>query len=688
MNAWRSSWVGPLLASLVLAACAGGRGSSGLDISELRVIEQVLSTGECGDHRQLVICPADEVATPTSSTSPTPTPTADLPSPTPATATPTATVVPHVDTGIGQDVSVPCVPDGGEATCTVTFTFTPQGFPVGTTYHVVSRRVSPDSLWALAPESSADGEQPTTFQAMVPFQLLPAGMPYRAQFAVLVFAAPPQPLPGEIAALADTGAEYAFVTQTVLVRLTTTMPSPHPSPAGTPLPPESGPQVTYFGIARADDVPLTPVDNDSQGRPVYVHPTGHGLSLVIEARPGTDSKAVGRLAVGFDGDAPDLQLLVSRPLGDGNPLVCDIFAPSLGGVPATASLEFSSTPAVIDAMNDLGCRANDGTGNPAARSESDACTQDKGGHFGFVEENSAVQFCLPIASAWAFAKGDTIVAGRVRDVGGTVGLVREIVVRVGTLPPPPTPTPTVRLPTVSPTVAPTTAAPQSPSATSAPQTPTPTPTATATPVSPADGPQLTYFGVARADGLTLSPSEFDEEERPVYRRPLGQGIILIVEAMPGSTGRAVGPNTFDPSGGLPDLQVLVSRPLGNGSTAVCDIAPENIGGVPGTNPPDFNATVTTADAINDLGCRVNDGTGMPLGRITSGDACTRSDGDNFGFAFVDPDSTIQYCFPIASAWAFPAGETIVAARVRDIDGAVGLSSEIVVEVGRTPTPAI
>jgi len=687
----------------------GGRGSSGLDISELRVIEEVLITQQCGDHRQLVICPAGEIATPISTASPTPTPTLEPPSPTPATTTPTSapitptptatptssvfppdtpteTAGPHVDTGVGHGVAVPCVPETASETCAVAFTFVPQGFPAGATFRVASRRITPDSPWVLAPDPISDGGQPPTLHTDVPLQLLPVGLPYRAQFAILVFLDTPQPAPSELGALADTNAEFAFVTQTLLVQVATATPSPHPSPAGTPLPPESGPEITYFGIARADDVALTPVAFDARDRPVYVHPTGQGLSLVVEVRPGSDGQPVGHLAVSFEGDAPDLQLLVSRPLGNGDPMVCDIAPPSIGGVPATVSLEFSASPEVIDAMNDLGCRANDGTGNPAARGPADACTQDRSGRFSFVDADSTVQFCLPIAAAWAFPGGDTIVAGRVRDVGGTVGFAREIVVRVGATPPVPTPTRTMPLPSVPPTSTETPMVPQTPSATSAAQSPTPTPTATPSPLPPGEGPAITYLGVARADGLALTPSELDDQDRPVYRRPLGQGIIVVIEARRGSTGRRVGSNGFDPSGGLPDLQVLVSRPLGDGSPEVCDIEPGNIGGVPATDPLDFNAGLAIADAANDLGCRVNDGTGSPSARAASDEACTRSQSSGFGFGFVDPLSDVQFCIPIASAWSFAEGDTVVAARVRDVAGTVGLPEEMVVRIGPTPTP--
>jgi hypothetical protein len=54
------------------------------------------------------------------------------------------------------------------------------------------------------------------------------------------------------------------------------------------------------------------------------------------------------------------------------------------------------------------------------------------------------------------------------------------------------------------------------------------------------------------------------------------GFLIYVEAKRGISGRAVGTVTFnsDPNDRnvLPDLQIVASRPLGNGSTDVCDIS--------------------------------------------------------------------------------------------------------------------
>jgi hypothetical protein len=199
------------------------------------------------------------------------------------------------------------------------------------------------------------------------------------------------------------------------------------------------------------------------------------------------------------------------------------------------------------------------------------------------------------------------------------------------------------------------------------------------------GPQITYFGVARADDVPMPSADVDPEGRPIFQRPTGQGIYLVIEARSGTAGQPVGVEAFNAAGGLPDIQLLVSRPLGDGSAVICDDALPNIGGVPGTAPPEFSDVPTVVAAINDLGCRVNDGAGNPVGRTSSSQACTRTDAPGtFGYGYVDPNSSIQFCLPIAVPWGFPLGDTIVAARVRDTSGTVGLPQEIIVRVTGLP----
>lgn len=438
----------------------------------------------------------------------------------------------------------------------------------------------------------------------------------------------------------------ATVPPTTAMASRTATPLITATPTETPIGDAEGPIITHFGITTADNLPIASNATDGAGRPIFERELGTGLNVVIEARSGLDGRPVGTQAFETVG-LPDLQMLLSRPLGDGSEVVCDADSegPS-GGVPAVDPPVFSDAQRTVDAINDLGCRVNDGTGLPAARTSSDqACTRFATGDFTFVDPRTQAQFCLPIARAWAFPQGDTVVTARVRSVFGSVGNQQQIVVRIQRALTP--------LPTLPPS--------------------TPSPTRTPAP------PQITYFGIAAADDTVVEASGVDGEGRDTFSRLIGSAFSLVVEAAPGGDGRPVGPNAFSADGLPPDLQMMVSRDLGDGSVAVCDVDVDSgiFGGVPGFATLDFDAGQEAIDRMNDLGCRVNDGTGAPLGR-TLVSPCTR---DRFGnFTFVDPRSTIQFCLPIAAAWRFQDGDTVAAARVRSIAGGLSEVEEIVVRV--------
>jgi len=195
----------------------------------------------------------------------------------------------------------------------------------------------------------------------------------------------------------------------------------------------TGPDITYFGAAKADGTALSPSTYDDAGRPVYL--TGGTGYLVIEARPGPSGAPVGDKAFMYDPKnptvLPDLQMILSRPLGDGSKVVCDKSLPMQGGVPPVTPLDFTGTQMVANAINDLGCRVDDGMGNPQGVNSADACTQFPDGEFHFVDSTSTLQFCTPIAQAWSFPRGTTIVKARVRDMLGFTGPDREIAIQVG-----------------------------------------------------------------------------------------------------------------------------------------------------------------------------------------------------------------------------------------------------------------
>jgi hypothetical protein len=166
---------------------------------------------------------------------------------------------------------------------------------------------------------------------------------------------------------------------------------------------------------------------------------------------------------------------------------------------------------------------------------------------------------------------------------------------------------------------------------------------------------------------------------PIFERSTPQGFFVVIEAVPGPNGTSVGQVTFDWSASdpnrLPDLLIVSSRALGNGSTAVCDDSPPSfIGGVPAVNPPSFGGTQFVANAINDFACRFT-------ARNQSGDACTR--GPTGDFAFVTSGSrVVQFCPTVGIGFelALPLGDTRFTAIVRDQNGQPGAPASIIVRV--------
>lgn len=125
---------------------------------------------------------------------------------------------------------------------------------------------------------------------------------------------------------------------------------------------------------------------------------------------------------------------------------------------------------------------------------------------------------------------------------------------------------------------------------------------------------------------------------------------------------------------------MSSRPLGDGSAAVCDTGPPNTataGGVPAVNPPQFGGVQAVSNAINDLSCRFE-------ARLASSLACTR-DGFSQVESFVGVGSTIQFCTNpgIGAELTFPPGDTRLTVRVRDVVGQPGPPATIIV---RVPAP--
>jgi hypothetical protein len=213
---------------------------------------------------------------------------------------------------------------------------------------------------------------------------------------------------------------------------------------------------------------------------------------------------------------------------------------------------------------------------------------------------------------------------------------------------------------------------------SATRTRTRTVTPMPSPTVEASGAVITFFGLSRADDQLLEPSGTSTNGIPIYRPLFGSGFSLVVEAKPGASRARVGNSTFA-FGGAPDLRVQVTRPLGDGSPAVCDDAPPLLGGVQAIDPPSFVEEPTVNDRLNDLACRFIDGAGNKIGR-PCGDSTACVLGLDGEFGCVAPDTQVQFCGFISQVLSFPQGDTLVTVRVADVRGALGPPAQLIVRI--------
>ncbi|MEO8602838.1 MAG: hypothetical protein ABI629_09695 [bacterium] len=148
-----------------------------------------------------------QTATPTSTQESVPsgtaTPTLFAPSTTP---TPTAVPVkPGVDIAVATDAAIPCVQEAPGGPCRFVLSFESRGFPPDAAYRVALRQRDPDERWSIVPATDADAALSAS----------PAGGRY--QIAVLVYLEAPSFVPDEVEVLADSGADFAFVTPVLSV---------------------------------------------------------------------------------------------------------------------------------------------------------------------------------------------------------------------------------------------------------------------------------------------------------------------------------------------------------------------------------------------------------------------------------------------------------------------------------------
>ncbi len=194
------------------------------------------------------------------------------------------------------------------------------------------------------------------------------------------------------------------------------------------------------------------------------------------------------------------------------------------------------------------------------------------------------------------------------------------------------------------------------------------------------GPTITSISFLPQNRSFVLPSTYDSVGRPVY---ISNGIgTIVVEGRVGRSARGVAGSAFE-FGRPPPFQTIVSNPLGNGNAEVCDQSSMPPGGIAATAPFTFRGDSASADRMNDLGCRFNNGQGLAVGRRDPLNSCVRA-----SFAFVDPTTDIQFCADLSDTERFPPGNTILAARMSDLDGVFGAPREIVIRVDGSPLPSV
>lgn len=200
--------------------------------------------------------------------------------------------------------------------------------------------------------------------------------------------------------------------------------------------PSIGPEITFFGVIRADDTLLDASGMTGDGTPIFTRVAGvtgvaSGFALVVEGRPGSSGAAVGTSSFQPDlSSFPNLIVQASRDLGNGSTVVCDDPMTMPGGVPGEASPDYSETSANIARINDFACRFVDGAGEPIARqTTTDSCVNFNG-DFRFVDPQTTAQYCGFINVPLGFALGDTVVTANITDVDGNLGDAAQVIIRV------------------------------------------------------------------------------------------------------------------------------------------------------------------------------------------------------------------------------------------------------------------
>ncbi len=388
--------------------------------------------GNLGPLRQLILQVASGPAPPTFTASPTPPPshtaTPTLTSTVPPSATPSFTRTP-TRTRTQVPPSVTATP-----TASPSGTLGRSPTPTSTATRTSATPSSPTATATRTATHPVTSATPTPTGTLTRTPTTPA--PPSATATRTVTRTPTLPF-APTSTSTPTASRTPTITRTSTRTPTTTRPpTPTRTPTFTRTPTATpigliGPVVTFFGITRADDTLVPSTETTPEGLPVYTRPTGAGFSLVVEGRAGPSGSPVGRLAFADTGTSfADLQVEVSRPLGDGSLAVCDRSGPMAGGVPPIDPPSFEEAANVIAAVNDLTCRFVNGSNLPMARTRDEACILFPSGDFAFFSGASTVQFCGSVTRFMEFPLGDTLVTARLRDQDGNPGVPSQVIIRI------------------------------------------------------------------------------------------------------------------------------------------------------------------------------------------------------------------------------------------------------------------
>ena len=174
-----------------------------------------------------------------------------------------------------------------------------------------------------------------------------------------------------------------------------------------------GPEVGYFGLAKADGTSFPPSETLADGTLVFRPSNSSGYYLIVEAKPGKSGRGGGSVLAPIAGKRPDLEIVSDIALGNGSVAVCDTTS---GGIPAVRPIGFYN----VDVLKEFGCRFTNTT-----------VTRNSQGQTVPIQVGSK-QYSMSISSLTKFpTSGEVVLQARVRDTDGNSGPTRKLILKFG-----------------------------------------------------------------------------------------------------------------------------------------------------------------------------------------------------------------------------------------------------------------